>query len=250
MARLEKQSNIKEEISKMKGEVVKEVRRGTKTKRPKLTCSLLFLAFLAATLAWILWIVAATGLIHIPFFSQLAYNVPTPERIVQAGVPFEQILDEQFSTTLTKRLQEGNGSLEVTAIELSLREDSLTASLRSTLEEMNLDLVDPSNAQVMVVDSEGFQLFIPVNNSKKETAIQLSLFAEAVDGMMELQLGHVRLGSADLPAYIVASLLSPIIQQYVNELNDAMSSYATVTNLQYQEGRVDIIGTFTVEISE
>ena len=250
MARIEKKSDVKDEIKKMKGEVVKEVRRGTKTRRPKLTCAFTSLAIVAASIAWLLWVVAGTGMMHIPLFSQHAYSVPAPERVVDAGVPFEQVVDEQPSTTLTSRLQAGGGALDEQQISLSIGEDSLTSSFRSSLEELNLELVDSSGAQVMVVADKGFQLFLPIKGSAKETALQVSIWAEVDNGTIRLELGEVQLGDVGLPAFMVASLLSPMIQQYVNELNTAISAYAEVTELEYLDGRVDIAGVFSVEILE
>ncbi|KKW32189.1 MAG: hypothetical protein UY76_C0037G0002 [Candidatus Uhrbacteria bacterium GW2011_GWA2_52_8d] len=162
MVRVEKNAGLESRLDNVKGEVVREVRRRTRTSRPWLTCSLLLLFVLVGVGVWVAWFVAATGLLHVPVFTSLAYEAPAPIRGVTPGVPVETVLEETFTSTLTRRLYEGGGTLTNRSIQVQIQEASLTASLRSFLEEEGLEWIDSAGVQMAVEPGVGIELFVPL----------------------------------------------------------------------------------------
>lgn len=250
MARKEKKSELTDQITKMKGEMVQEVRRSTRKSRPWLACGGVLLLFLLAVLSWIAWIVAATGMVDLPIFTGLAYEKPEPERVVEPGVSFETVVEEQFRTTLIQRLQAGGGELQDNQITIEANERSLTASFQSAIEEAGLDFIDAEGSQVSVHADEGLRLFLPVKDSELETALQVYLRAEAIDGTLNLVIDSVQLGSLAVPSMVIVSVFEPMLKQYIGDLNRTIGSYASIDTFSHQEEQIEMTGTFSVEILE
>ncbi len=249
MSRIEKGLDTKEEIQQMKGEMIKEIGSQRKGK-PWCACSLIFLILIFGTLTAIVWTVAATGLMTIPGFTKFAYQTPEPERLVIAGVPIETVVDQQVQTTLTSRLQAGGGKLEDTSVVFSLDERSLTASLRTLLEESGDSMIDASGAQVTVSSERGFTLFLPLHNSVNRTAIQISVKASVQDNRLELIPESFVIGSLQVPNALTAFFLRPFIHGKLSELNAALGSYVEIKEIKYEQGKVTVIGNFSVKIMD
>lgn len=249
MTRIEKHQGVSGELKKMKGEMVKEVRKGPRRRSPKLGCSLLFFAFIAAVISWVAWIVAGTGFVYVPVFTSVAFEQPVPERQVEAGVVFEQAVQEQFQTALTQSLHEGGGTLAIETISIRVTEESLTASVREVLQDSGVGFVLADEAQVSVHE-EGLRAHVPIQGDGQETAAELLVRIDTQDGNLVIRIESVELGSVQIPTVLVSSLLGSIMDSYVNELSRAMSSYASINQVAYQEGWVEIQGTFNVEVVE
>ncbi|NBS41241.1 hypothetical protein EBS80_01100, partial [bacterium] len=117
MSRIDKGQSAAEELEKVKGEIVSEVRRGTR-RRGKGTCALVLLALVLAAVSWAAWTVASTGLVRVPVLSGVAYDAPEPSSVVEAGVPLESFV--------ASRLAAAGGTF-------SVPESTLTAFVRDTL---------------------------------------------------------------------------------------------------------------------
>ncbi|PJA45483.1 hypothetical protein CO174_02955 [Candidatus Uhrbacteria bacterium CG_4_9_14_3_um_filter_50_9] len=249
MARIEKQTDVKEELTKMKGEMVREVRRSGKKARPVLVASLVVLAVLVLIGLFVCWSLAATGLVRVPVFTALAYDVPQPERVVEPGVPLETVAEEQFRSELAKRLQAGGGELKDDVLVFSASESSLTASFRTALEESQVGMIDAGSSQILVQEEVGFSLFLPFEESELESALLVEVNPAVVDEVVVLTLTSVQIGSLNLPLFVVTRLFQPMLQTYVNDLNEAMAGFATITDISTQEGWIEITSRFSVEIN-
>lgn len=233
----------------MKGEVIKEISAGRKGK-PWLACSFIFVLLLVSLVGAAAWGVAATGLIEVPGVSPLAYREPRPERIVEPGVPVERLVDEQVKATLAKRLQDGGGQLKDRSIELRLTERSLTASLRSLLEENQDANIDTSRVQVSVDPEIGFTFFLPIKGTTRETALQISVLPTLTDGVLELHPQGFRVGTLPVPNGLTAFFLRPFIHDKMTALNDMLGSFVEVERIEFGEGEATVYGHLAVEIRE
>lgn len=247
MSRIEKGSNTTEELQELKGEVIKEIKSQRKSK-PWCACSLVLLLCIIGILTSIVWGVAATGLVTVPGFIKFAYQKPEPERLVTSGVPIETVINQQVQTTLTQRLQAGGGKLEDASVTFALDEKSLTASLRSVLEESGDTMLDPALAQVMVTQEKGFTFFLPFGNSVNRTALQISVKATAKDGTLILTPEAFSIGSLQVPNVITAFFLQPFVNSKLANLNKALGSYMEIQDLTYEEGKAIVKGKFSVKI--
>lgn len=248
MTRVEKGAGIEKRLEEVKAEVSSEVRRSTRRSRPWLTCSLIMLVVLLGICVWILWTLAATGLWKIPVFTAVAYDVPAPTRDVTPGVPAETVVEETFSTTLTRRLYEGGGTLTNRKIEITLSEASLTASLRSFLEQSNLDWIDTTHAQLVVDPEVGVELFVPFTNSELNTASTLRFVVEASEGNLIVTPTEVRVGSAKVPGFLVATFFKPFLVSELAKLNATLVGYATISSIEILPRELLIEGELAVEV--
>ncbi|MEK7620103.1 MAG: hypothetical protein AAB413_02610 [Patescibacteria group bacterium] len=248
MARVEKNAGIEQRLTDMKGEVVDEVKRSTRRSRPWLTCSLILLAVLVGVLVWGLWTVAATGLVRIPVFTDLAYEIPAPTRPVTSGVPAQTVMSEAFSSTLTRRLYEGGGTLSNRSISVSLEESSITASLRSFLEEGDLDWIDASGAQVVVDPEVGVEIFVPLLGSELETAVTLTFDLGVQEGNLVVTPRKIQVGNAQVPDVLIAVFLKPFLEAELAKLNTAMVGYAKISTIEILPRTMTVSGELSVEI--
>lgn len=248
MTRVEKNASVKEELEQMKGSVVAEVREHNRKRRPMLTCSLVILFFVVCFFAWMAWLVAATGLIRLPLFTSLAYHTPEPIHTVEPGVPVDVFVNEQLTSEVTKRLQAGSGVIEDRTISLTISESSLTATLRSLMEESGLTFLDASVAQIVLSPSSGASLFVPFTNNDLHSAIALEMAVGVLDGKISLTPTLLRVGSLEVPRVFLVRLLDPLIAQEVATLNDELTGYAAVSAVEVTEGFVTLTGELSVEV--
>lgn len=248
MARVEKNAGIEQRLQDMKGEVVDEVKRRTRRSRPWLTCSLILLVVLVGVCVWGLWSVAATGLVRVPVFTDLAYEVPAPTRPVTPGVPVETVMNEAFTSTLTRRLYEGGGTLSNRSISVEIEETSATASLRSFLEEGDFDWIDASGVQVVVDPDVGVELFVPFLGSELATAMTLTFDLGAQDGNLVVTPTNIQVGSAKIPDFLIAVFLKPLLEAELAKLNAAMVGYAKISTIEILSRAVSVSGELSVEV--
>lgn len=247
MSRIEKGLDTKEELKQMKGEVIKEISSQNRGK-PWCACSLIFLFVILGIISAVIWGVSATGLVSVPGFSQFAYHEPSPERVVSPGVPMETLIDQQVKTTLTQRLQAGGGKLSDTSVTFSIDERSLTASLRSVLEQSGDQTIESTLAQVTVSPEKGFTFFLPFKEAVRKTALQISVNAHVRDGTLELQPQSLSIGSLRIPDVLTAFFIQPFIHGKLSELNTALGSYMELREITYEQERVIVKGNFSVQI--
>ncbi len=250
MARIEKNASVEKKLQEVKGDVLREVKLRNRRRHPWLTCSLIALFLLASFFVWIVWLVAATGLVQIPLFTQLAYQSPEPVRSVEAGAPVEVLLQERFTTLLTQRLYEGEGTLENRAIELSIPEASLTASARTLLAQTDVPTIDPAQVQVVIDPSVGIELYAPVRESSLGTAVTVNFSLEATEGNVAITPTSVEIGSLGIPAFVLTGFFQPLIEQQLRGINEELSGYAQIDAIGITEGALMISGEIAVELQE
>lgn len=239
-------------MEEVKGEVVREVRRRTGKSRPWLTCSLVVLAMLVGLFVWAAWTVAATGLVRVPVFTSLAFEEPAPLRTVVPGVGVETVLQEAFQTTLTRRLYEGGGTLVDREIEVELDERSLTATLRTFLEEAGMEWIDASRVQIAVEPGVGVELFVPLmdTGSGLRTTVRVLFSIEVKEEGVVIVPGDIHVGSAKIPGPLVAAFAVPLLEAELAKLNTAVVGYARIDRIETLPGALRVTGELAVEVQE
>ncbi len=232
MARMEKMDFDDRELSQIK------------QAHPFPSCAVFFFGFILVLLLMLGWVVASTGLVAIPVLSSLAFKQPTPNHLVVPGVKAEVVATEYLSSTLVMRIRQGQGELKDRSINLALPESSLTASLKSLLDEAPLDFLDPSNAQVTVIADEGFELFIPLNGYQSKSALKVYLKGIVQNDVMTVSLKDLWIGSFHIPNKIVTFAFQPFIDEQTSTINKAIGSTMKLTAIEYQKGTVILLGSF------
>ncbi len=228
MSRIEKNEDVSGQMKQMKGEVVKEIRKGKQGSRAGLTCAVIFLVILLGAISWVLWVLAATGLFAIPGFSAMAFSEPEPTRIVEPGASVETVLQEEFASVLTERFVAGGGVITDKSITIPLSERAMTASIRELIQEEGELSLRAEDAQVVVTE-EGLELFVPY------------------DGAQKTAVSDVYLGKLKVPEWFKAAFITSTIEQKLPEINAGLAQYATLSDITYKEGLVEVSGTFEVE---
>jgi hypothetical protein len=247
MGRIEKGENVKEEFQQMKGEVVKEIRR-KEGGQAKLTCSVLFFLSLLMFVGWILWVIASTGLITIPLFTNLAYRDPAPERMVIPGVPLETIAKEHVQTVLTRRLQEGGGVLTNTSVELVFSEASFTSTFQSLLESSGYSLFQTDKAQIVLEERGIVEAFLPFAHQTQKTALVAHLRFEFASGGIVVKPERIQLGSFVFPRLLSIFFTDTFVKSQLPALNKSLGQYTQIRSMSYQTGQLTIEGDFDVKV--
>ncbi|MFA4845524.1 MAG: hypothetical protein WC654_03125 [Patescibacteria group bacterium] len=248
MTRIEKHASVTQQLEEMEEKVVRQVRGNQRRKRPMLACSLFILFLVVSFFVWIGWVIAATGLVSIPLLTQIAYETPAPIRVVEPGVPVEVFVDEQLKSALTTRLQSGSGEIQDRSVTLTISEESFTATLRSLIDELGVAFLDGSGAQLALDPNSGIELFVPILNNPRASAIVVSLDVGVTDGNVSITPARLRVGSAGLPTFLLTGLLNPLLQTQVEKLNDSLTGYAQIHSVTLKEMEMTLIGELSVEI--
>ena len=238
MARIEKQASLEKQI------------QDVKPRKPWFACLMIFFAVFLIGAGFLAWTVASTGLVSIPVFTRFAYTQPVPVREVAPGVPVETVLREQIATSLIQRFREGGRLLPSPnqTLEVSVSEASLTATLRSKLEESPLEGLEISALQVILEPDSGIEVFIPVEENDLQTAVILFFDVIVKDGAIAVIPKDVFVGSAHVPSFLVAKFLTPLLEQRLAQLNEMIVGYAKISSVDISSGELLIKGTVSVEM--
>jgi hypothetical protein len=249
MSRIEKQAALEKQIQEVKEQVIQKKEPGTKSRKPWFTCLIILLVIFLLGASCLAWVVASTGLVSIPVFTNFAYAKPMPLREVAPGVPVETLLREQIAASLVQRFREGGRLLPSPkqTLEVSVPEDSLTATLRSKLEETPLEGLDISALQVTLEPDSGVEVFIPVEDSALQTAVVLFFDVIVKEGGIAVIPKDVFVGSAHVPSFLVAQFLTPLIEQRLAPLNEMIAGYLQISSADISSGKLLIKGTVSVE---
>lgn len=222
-----------------------------KKPHPLVTCAVIIFVLLGVVVAGIMWVIAATGLATIPIFTRLAYEVPTPFRVVTPGVPIETYIQSEVSETLMQRLYQGQGTLEDTTLEVSLSEQSFTASLRSLAEQGGEGLpFDFSLAQVALDPQKGAEIFLPIKNNPQQTALRLDVYAAVQEGGVVLDIKEASLGALPLPLQVLNPLIHTVVEKNLESLYAELGSYVRLREISYKDGLMILKGELAIETSE
>ncbi|NQV90474.1 hypothetical protein HQ487_03655 [Candidatus Uhrbacteria bacterium] len=247
MARVEKNAALEKQVSDVKGDVVAEVRRRRNPSSIGMKIGLLLLTIFLSLLLFGAWNIAKMGIVVVPVLSKYAYEVPYPTRVVEPGVSAETILQETFTTTLTRRLYEGGGVLNDRSIQVALTEASLTTSLRSWIEGHSTGMIDVSRAQAVIDPVVGIEIFTPLDGSKQQTAVTIQFSATSQDGLLVLTPEQVFVGSLEIPHLFLRTFL-PFFEQELARVNAVMVGYAKISSIEVLSGELVVDGELVVEI--
>jgi hypothetical protein len=204
MARVEKNQPMAEEMSHMKGDILKAVQKG-KSKRPWLrSCAALVVLATLAIAIFAAWIVASTRLVRVPVLSGLAYEKPSPVRTVAPGLSLEAYMSGGSF----------RGSFD------DIPESTLTATVRDALATNGQTWLDDHSAQAARIDGLGIELFLPLSNNAMGTAIVAHVGLSDDGGKMSVSVDDLFVGSLAIPKWLIASVVMPAITPVVAALNE------------------------------
>ena len=206
MARVEKNQRIEDEVSHMKGDILKAVREDKRKGPGFRSCAVMLLVAIVVLGGAVAWVVASTGMIRLPIISSLAYEAPSPVRTVEPGLSLQA-----YMTGGTFR-----GSFA------DIPESTLTAAVRDALASNGQTWLDDHAAQAAKTDGQGIELFLPLSNNAHGTAIVAHVGLSQEDGKLAVRIDDISFGSLAVPKWIIASVVVPAIAPVVASLNDSI----------------------------
>jgi hypothetical protein len=246
MARMEKGPPAQQEIAQLKQDVVREVRKMRRRRVPIIR--LLAVALFVSGIAWTVWVLAASGLVSIPYVSAYAYTRPEPARVVIPGEPVETVVSDRVHALLTERLQEGGGQIADPQFELDLPEGSFTRTLQAALAGEVNEFIDEDRAQVAVLTGEGLEIFLPFTKSAESSALVVTVNIHVSDGALTFDPPRVRLGSLRLPAWFSEMVVTPPLRQGLSAFEAEAGKLMKILDVRMENGSLRVRGEFQVEV--
>lgn len=193
----------------MKGDILKAVHQG-RSKRPWLrSCAVLLVVAVLAVGGYVARIVAATGIVEVPVLSGWVYETPEPTRIVAPGLSLEA-----FAKGGTFRGAVGD-----------IPEATLTTMVRDALATSGQTWFDDHGAQAVWLDGEkGIELFLPLRDNARKSAVVARLAVSDDNGALVVKVLDAKVGSWNLPAWAVNSIVSPALAPAVAAINESLPS--------------------------
>lgn len=229
-------------------EVIESFQEHDSRSRGTFSCCLFLLVVFFCIIGFVVWQIAASGLVSVPVVSSFAYHEVKPTRVVSKGESVESVAETYFKTTLNERLIKGQGTLTDRSVHVSFSEAALTGSLQKAVQKSALSWIDFSRAQIVVLPNELFEFYVPVQYGGQTTTFTAHFSLQSDAGIFKLDLKDVKIGSSFLPSFLFAYTLQPFVNRELSSLNQALSTYMHVDSLKTEEGIVNVIGSFTVSV--
>ena len=181
-----------------------------KTHKSYLTCGLLMVFFLLFTGFVVLFLLAKTGLVKVPYLSKY-YDPPSPTRIVTA-MPINW---DDFEDGLTKKVMAQGGVDESGNYSFLISEEELTGLLRGSA-DMGLRSDDFNiNDSQIAVTPQGLEMFF---NITWGTAINLDFLIKAKPvitdkGLLEFESMQARVGDLPLPSFLMMQVVGMVFSR-------------------------------------
>lgn len=193
----------------MKGDILKAVSNG-KQKRPWFRLfATLFVVTLLSSGGYVAWVLAATGIVEVPVLSGWVYEAPEPTRIVAPGLSLEA-----FAKGGTFR-----GAVA------DIPETTLTTMARDALATNGQTWFDEHGAQAARMDGgKGIELFLPMRDNARESAVVARLDVSSDSGAVVMKVLDAKIGSWNVPAWAVTSIISPALAPAIAAINESLPS--------------------------
>lgn len=225
-----------EELQKLIQHEAKKLRPQTKVikKRPFFSCfncSLVVLVILLVLAGWLLSLVAKSGLLPVPVFSDIFYQTPEPIHWVKvsAGQSPELLLSPNLGSKI-----------------LILKEENLTQMLQISIDQTNArqKRINIDFAQI-AVDEEKVELFVKFNKPVK-VYLAIGLLPQLENQQLMFNTVSLKIGSLEIPIAWVGSFFDRLInRQLGNVLTDLPLIFKKI-NLASGEIKID----FEVDLSK
>lgn len=210
-------------------------------------------------------LIAQIGIAHIPVLSTKLFRSAEPSRIVSNSLDV-RLIEKKVEEKIVQAYKSSQGKF--VTVSLDFTEEEVTAMLSNEIknqvkstegdvrEELTIKkaqvVFEPSVAE-LYIDFEGA---IPIQgfpNLQTASSIVLRVSPSVKDGMLQLNVLNVTVGSLRLPKFMVSSIVSNIAASKLDLVNEALGRKFNIKTLSVDRGKVSItadlkIGeAFTIE---
>lgn len=191
-------------------------------------------------------LIAKTGLVEIPLFTDYFYEPLKPSRAVTLSKSFntERLLADKLDDQLFNNLK--TGMISGQSVTLTFNEQELTGIFQTLLiddpsqpsdQEDNFVLRD---VQVAILENE-LEIF---GNLEKPVTAQLLITVKPTfeNQRLGLEITHVKLGQAPIPGFILTRLIGGFLNSQVQELATELNKRATLTEFSVNNHELRLAG--------
>lgn len=209
-------------------------------KRGCFSCALVCLVVGVVFLLWLTWGIASMGFVRIPVFSALAFDEPTPTRVVEpADISPGSWLEDTIVSEFTRRLRAGevvNRRISVTTPEGVLTTLVRFSAGNIDVEEIPLDL---AMAQIVTQEDE-LEVFAPWKD--KPTAVRVNVRPSVEEGKLQLSVQQVHVGSWRVPKFVISSVLNQVVRLGIDEVEKSIGKVLLIEDITVSEKGLIVTG--------
>ena len=234
MVRLEQQLNSDNEMNEMKDEI-KQLKKELHKKQNKkiLSCShvfILVIILLVIGAVYGAYLLAKSGLMNVPFFTQRFYQTPQPVYIVETKTaPAENLIDWLKKQVAAQAASSGKAVLVITDAQITTYLNDALAKDSQTL----------SSIQAAITNDE-IELFFTFI---KPLYVIIGVIPKAIaDGEVEFDVVRVEVGNVELPDFVGDQLLENLIFKRLAQLKNLVFKNIVIKaiNLKTHEVSLDL----------
>lgn len=199
---------------------------------------ILGIGFLGILLLLILFLLAKSGMLDVPFFSDWFYEAPRPQRFIQAN----DITWDEFRSLLTQRIQEQNIESEP-PLSLSLHEKELTGLLNANIDQaLRSNDLKAEVAQIVILP-DSIELYFFLTWKDFFTFEILTHLAPIVedDGTLKFEVIDAQIGDLPIPGQWVLQLVGYFFKRDIGVWKVILSNGYGIQNVQLLGRDLDLL---------
>lgn len=193
------------------------------------------------------WLAARTGLYDVPLISSWAFKTPVPIHKVEGAENFQQIdlLENLESKIVNLMKTEYPGKLRVSAAEVSLEEEILTAYIRQNIDGI-VENVSPSykvSYVQLAAEPEDMEFFLRLDRDDNLPVYLSVLFVPVPkDSKIDLDIKNVRIGNLNIPTFIAKPLAGALFGSLIEMLKIPTVGFFYLKDIKLDYGELILIG--------
>ena len=225
-----------EDREALKKEILAEIKSDARRKKLLGCAGCLLFEFLlvAVPLVFAAVIIAKTGLVSVPLFTNWLYRPAEPVRTVVpiSGMDSEQIMR---AALLRADIDPALGKVEV-----KLLESEMTRLVRDGLAAAEDSLPLPLRSAQLAVSPDGIEFFALTPKDDRNVTIKGEIIPTVKDGRVEFGIRGVSVGALTVPDGISRSL-APIFDRVINDALAGSSDLGELKDVRLEEGAMTLV---------
>ncbi len=199
---------------------------------------ILAIGFLGIVILLILFLLAKSGMLNIPYISDWVYEAPRPQRFVIAN----DLSWDQFRNILTQRVQEQNIDSEP-PLSLTLDEKELTGLLTGSVDQaLRSEDLDAPVAQIAVLpDSVELYFFLTWKDFFTFEILTYLVPIVEDDGTLKFEVKDARIGDLPIPGQWVLQLVGYFFKRDIGVWKIILSNGYGIQDVQLFDGSLDLL---------
>lgn len=240
MTRIESENQKDNLVKDLQGEIDK-LKKGLKRKQNRRilgcgSCTIAFLVLAILISGFVSYFLAKSGMVHIPYASDMLYKEPRPTYIVQtlAGETQQDIFST-LKNTVTNSLATINNALN-SRIDLQLSDSQLTRIISDQVAQ-NSSLKNRIDYLQVAVLPQNLELFIKLKKPQN-TYLVFEILPKVTNNKIDLEVVSFKIGSLKMPNFIGNAIIAPVAEQALNLIIKPFIAFGKIQDIKLDYGKV------------